>query len=93
MRLFLLAATKYLGKPIAGALGAALSQHEERDFEDGEHKARPLVSVRGADAYVVQSLHGEPAISANDKLVRLLFFMVKHLAAARSATGRCCRQA
>jgi ribose-phosphate pyrophosphokinase len=30
--------------------------------------------VRGADAYVVQSLDGEDGLSANDKLVRLAFF-------------------
>jgi len=75
MKLFALDATRYLGEPIAAALGLALSPHEERSFEDGEHKARPLASVRGADVYVVQSLHGEPDQSANDKLVRLLFFI------------------
>jgi len=75
MKLFALEATRYLGQHIATALGIGLSPHEERDFEDGEHKARPLVGVRGADAYVVQSLHGEPGNSANDKLVRLLFFI------------------
>jgi len=75
MKLFALDASRYLGEPIAAALGVALSPHEERDFEDGEHKARPLVSVRGANAYVIHSLHGEPGNSANDKLVRLLFFI------------------
>lgn len=75
MKLFALDATRYLGEPIAAALGLTLSSHEERRFEDGEHKARPLASVRGADVYVVQSLHGEPDQSANDKLVRLLFFI------------------
>ncbi len=44
-------------------------------FEDGEHKARPLVSVRSKDAYVVQSLHAGPQASANDKLCKLLFFL------------------
>jgi ribose-phosphate pyrophosphokinase len=75
MKLFALDASRYLGDPISAALGVAIDPHEERGFEDGEHKARPLVSVRGADAYVVQSLHGEPGDSANDKLVRLLFFI------------------
>ena len=36
----------------------ALDPHEERDFEDGEHKARPLVSVRGRDVYVLHALGG-----------------------------------
>lgn len=75
MRLFALDATRTFGDRIAESLGVPLSPHEEREFEDGEHKARPLVSVRGRDVYVVQSLHGGPGPSANDKLVRLLFFL------------------
>jgi ribose-phosphate pyrophosphokinase len=59
--------------------------HEEREFEDGEHKARPLESVRGRDVYVIQSLYGDHEQSANDKLVRLLFFLgaLKDAAAER----------
>jgi ribose-phosphate pyrophosphokinase len=75
MRLFALNATRQLGEKIAAALGTRLDPHEEREFEDGEHKARPLVSVRGEDVYVVQSLHGGPDQSPNDKLCRLLFFL------------------
>ncbi len=66
-------ATRELGAAIAGALGVELAPLEEREFEDGEHKARPLTSVRGRDAYLVQSLHGGPAASPADKLCRLLF--------------------
>jgi ribose-phosphate pyrophosphokinase len=73
--LFALNATRELGLRVAGGLGIELSAHEERDFEDGEHKARPLVSVRRRSCYVVQSLHGGPEESANDKLCRLLFFL------------------
>mgnify|MGYP001222473607 CR=1 FL=1 len=75
MRLFALAGTDALGRSIADRLGQPLARHEERDFEDGEHKARPLDAVAGADVYVVHSLHGGPTQSANDKLCRLLFFM------------------
>jgi ribose-phosphate pyrophosphokinase len=75
MRLFALNGTDRLGGAVAAALGAGLDPHEERDFEDGEHKARPLVTVRGEDVYVLHSLAGEPGASANDKLVRLLFFI------------------
>jgi len=84
-RLFALHATDDLGRQIAAALGQPLASHEERDFEDGEHKARPLDNVRDADVYVVQSLHGGPAESANDKLCRLLFFIatLKDAGAAR----------
>ena len=73
--LFALEASRALGEAVARALGVTLSAHEERSFEDGEHKTRPLVSVRGRSVFVVQSLHGGPSESANDKLCRLLFFI------------------
>jgi ribose-phosphate pyrophosphokinase len=75
LRLFALNATAELGKAIAAELGQPLAAHEEREFEDDEHKARPLDAVGGADVYVIQSLHSGPAASANDKLCRLLFFI------------------
>ena len=85
LRFFALEASAPLGRAGAEALGVTLSALEERDFEDGEHKARPLVPVRGMHAYVIQSLHGGPAASANDKLCRLLFFIgaLKDAGAAR----------
>jgi ribose-phosphate pyrophosphokinase len=73
--LFGLADTRPFAAAIAAHLGVALAAHEEREFEDGEHKARPLVGVRGRDVYVVQSLHGGPRATPNDKLCRLLFFV------------------
>jgi len=75
LRLFALKGTDNLGRDISKLLAHALSTHEERDFEDGEHKARPLEPVGGADIYVIHSLHGGPEQSANDKLCRLLFFI------------------
>ncbi len=72
--LFALARSRELGERVAAALGTALTPHEEREFEDGEHKARPLASVRGRDVFVIHGLWGEPEASANDKLCRLLFF-------------------
>lgn len=75
MQLFALNATREFGARVAECLGATLSPHEEREFEDGEHKARPLVNVRNRDVFVIQSLHGDAAASVNDKLVRLLFFI------------------
>ena len=85
LRLFALNASRNLGELVASRLGVALAPHEEREFEDGEHKARPLASVRDADAYIVHSLHGAPRQSANDKLVRLAFFAacLKDAGAAR----------
>jgi ribose-phosphate pyrophosphokinase len=84
-QLFALKATAALGSAVAATLGCPLAAHEERDFEDGEHKTRPLDCVRGRDAYVVQSMHGGPSETASDKLVRLLFFIgaLKDAGAAR----------
>ncbi|MEX2481871.1 MAG: ribose-phosphate diphosphokinase [Gammaproteobacteria bacterium] len=75
MLLFALDASRPFGERVAAALGLELAAHEEREFEDGEHKVRPLVGVRGHDVYVVQSLHGGPDASPDDKLCRLLFFI------------------
>ena len=85
MRVFALNASRDFGAAVAAGLGHGLDPHEEREFEDGEHKARPLMSVRGADCYVIQSLHGGPEDSPNDMLIRLLFFLatLKTGAAAR----------
>jgi len=58
---------------VSEKLGVPLSPHEERKFEDGEHKARPLVNVRGNDVFVIESLYGDSGHSVNDKLARLLF--------------------
>ncbi|RAS08299.1 ribose-phosphate diphosphokinase [Ensifer adhaerens] len=74
MMIFALKGTMALGRAIADDLQIALSEHEERDFEGGEHKARPLVSVRGKDVFIVHSLNGSPEDSVNDKLCKLLFF-------------------
>ncbi len=73
--LFALHATAKLGAAVAAALDRPLAAHEEREFEDGEHKIRPLETVRGADVFVLQSLHGEGEQSVNDKLCKLLFFI------------------
>jgi hypothetical protein len=62
--------------------------HEDRQFEDGEHKTRPLETVGGMDVYVVQSLHGGPSESANDKLCRLLFFNRRAQGCRRGARHR-----
>ena len=83
--LFALGSSRTLAESISHHLGIRLAAHEERDFEDGEHKARPLVNIRNRDVYVVHSLHGDAEQSPNDKLCRLLFFIgaLKDAAAAR----------
>ena len=74
LSLFGLNGSRDLAGRVAARLDVTLALHEERDFEDGEHKARPLQDVRGHDAYVLHALHGDDQQSANDKLCRLLFF-------------------
>ncbi|HSE11661.1 MAG TPA: ribose-phosphate diphosphokinase, partial [Rudaea sp.] len=74
-QIFALGASRDLGDRIARSLGLALARCEEREFEDGEHKARSLDSVRARDVYVVHSLYSDDEQSANDKLCRLLFFL------------------
>ncbi|MEO1765975.1 ribose-phosphate diphosphokinase [Thiobacter aerophilum] len=83
--LFAPQAGRGLGEAVAQQLGLELAPLEERAFEDGEHKSRPLTSVRGRDTYLVQSLHGDGAGSVNDRLVRLLFLIqnLKDQGAAR----------
>jgi ribose-phosphate pyrophosphokinase len=85
LALFALKGSRAFGEQVAERLGISLSPHEEREFEDREHKARPLVSVRGKDVFVIHSLYGDPQQSGNDKLCRLLFFIgaLKDAAAAR----------
>lgn len=75
MQILAPAATDRLGEQVADCLDMTLSPLEERDFEDGEHKTRPLVSVRSDDVVVVQALYDEPERSVNEKLVRLLFLL------------------
>jgi ribose-phosphate pyrophosphokinase len=73
--IFALGASKPFGEEICRHLGLGLAPHEERDFEDGEHKTRPLINVRNRDVFVVHGLDGDGQQSANDKLCRLLFFI------------------
>jgi ribose-phosphate pyrophosphokinase len=88
LRLFALSESRTFGESIGATLGMPLSAHEERDFEDGEHKTRPLENVRNCEVFVIQSLYSEPGKSVNDKLCRLLFFIgALRDASARSVTA------
>ena len=73
MHLFALPESEDFGKAIAGSLEISLSRLEIREFEDGEHKGRPLIDVRGEEVFLVQSLYGDARLSVNDKICRLLF--------------------
>jgi ribose-phosphate pyrophosphokinase len=85
IRLFALNASRPFAERVAEQLAVPLNEHEERDFEDGEHKSRPLANVRNSDVFVIQSLYSDPQQSVNDKLCRLLFFLgcLKDASAAR----------
>lgn len=85
LSLFALNGTRGLGEKVVQALGVTLGEHEERDFVDGEHKSRPLESVRGRDVFVIHSLYSDEQQSVNDKLVRMLWFLgaLKDASAAR----------
>lgn len=74
LALFGMQASRAYAESVARALEAPLAPHEERSFEDGEHKSRPLQDVRGHDAFVVHALHGDAEQVAAEKLCRLLFF-------------------
>lgn len=73
--LFALANARALAESVAARLGTEVAPHEERDFEDGEHKIRPTASVRNRDVYVFADLTSSPGQSVNDKLCKLLFFV------------------
>jgi ribose-phosphate pyrophosphokinase len=75
VKIFALNAGRQFGDLVCQHLKLSLSPHEEREFEDQEHKIRPLASVRGKDVYVVCSLYADGVQSENDKLVKLLFFI------------------
>ena len=85
LAVFSLESGRALRNRICHLLGIPPGRHEERQFDDGEHKIRPLESVRGRDVYVVESLHGEPGWTVDDKLVRTLFFLaaLRDVGAAR----------
>ena len=70
MKLFALEGSHRQGAAIAECLGLEPSPLEEREFEDGEFKIRPLVPVAGMDVCVVHSLYGDTSRSPSDKLWR-----------------------
>lgn len=75
MEIFDLTPSHPLGHAVAQAAGWPVSPHEAREFAGGQHKLRPLVSVRGQDVFVFSVLHADEGLSVNDRLMRLLFFV------------------
>lgn len=74
MKLFAPTLSTVLAGKVAESLGTRLAASEEREFDGGEHKMRPLEDVQGEHAFIVHSLCGSDEGSANDRLCRLLFF-------------------
>lgn len=72
---FALGDSHAFGERVCSELGINLSPLEERNFPDGEHKMRPLVSVRGRDVHVFASLCSSVTHTVNDSLCKLLFFI------------------
>lgn len=72
MQLYVLDPADPIGPAIAAALEEPLAAWEERRFEDGERKLRPLHDPRGHEAVVVAGLHGDPVDSPHDRLWRLM---------------------
>ena len=75
MLLFCLDHESALAPALAAELGQPFCAHEDRGFEDGEHKLRPLADPRGRDCYVLAGLHGDARASPHDKLCALLLFV------------------
>jgi ribose-phosphate pyrophosphokinase len=82
--LFTLSESRDLGEAISRESGISLAPLEERAFEQGEFKLRPMVSIRERTACVVQSLCGSNEAPTAQRFVRLLFL----LCALRDAGAR-----
>jgi ribose-phosphate pyrophosphokinase len=72
---FALPGSETLADACSHLLRTSLSPLEVRDFEDGEHKIRPLVGVRRRDVYVFAHLASGASESVNDRLCKLFFFI------------------
>jgi ribose-phosphate pyrophosphokinase len=64
-----------LGAAVARAARVPLIALEERRFEGGEFKLRPLESVRGRSVFVLEPLASTPEAPVCERLVRLLFLL------------------
>lgn len=53
--LLLMNSSQEYGERVAARVAEQIIPHEEREFEDGEHKIRPLASVRNRNVFVIGS--------------------------------------
>jgi ribose-phosphate pyrophosphokinase len=72
--LFTLEVSRQFAEQLAQRLGLPLAPHEERSFEDGEHKLMPLVDPGGRDVVLIGSLFADGQCGVDEKLCRFLFF-------------------
>jgi ribose-phosphate pyrophosphokinase len=70
-----LSESQHLASAVGREADLPLVPIEERRFEGGEFKLRPLESVRGRTIFVLQSLAGTSEAPTCDRLVRLLFLV------------------
>lgn len=70
-----LSESRDLGLGISEASGLPVAPVEERRFEGGEFKLRPLQSVRDRDVFVVQTLAGTVDAPVSDRFLRLCFLL------------------
>jgi ribose-phosphate pyrophosphokinase len=70
-----LSESRELASAVGRSAGLELASLEERRFEGGEFKLRPLESVRGRTAFVLQSLAGTADTPVSDRFLRLLFLL------------------
>jgi ribose-phosphate pyrophosphokinase len=73
--IFSTGASSALAAAIAHGAQLGVAPLEERTFEGGEFKLRPLVSVRGRTVFVVQTLAGTADAPTADRILRLLFLL------------------
>src|ERR1700730_2268033 len=64
-----------LGRAASERAGIELAALEEREYEGGEFKLRPLQPVRDRTVFVLQSLAGTQQAPIAQRLVRLLFLL------------------
>jgi ribose-phosphate pyrophosphokinase len=73
--LFSLSESRTLAAAVGLEADLKLASLEEGSFEGGEFKLRPLESVRGRTAFVLQSLAGTAGAPVSDRFIRLLFLL------------------
>jgi ribose-phosphate pyrophosphokinase len=67
--------SRALGLAASERAGIGLAELEEREYEGGEFKLRPMQSVRERTVFIVQSLAETRAAPIAQRLIRLLFLI------------------